>query len=175
MAIFDKRNEDKRSSPLPPSTVTPTVSASAPPTQVADKASMIGKGIRISGDVKAEVNLRIDGVVEGHDVSSAEDVEISEPGKVIGNVSARVIRIAGEVTGDITGSEKVVISKTGRVQGNIMAPRVQLEDGALFRGSIDMTPVSTADDRPDARPAANKAAVMEASARKEPGLTLKSG
>lgn len=46
----------------------------------------------------------------------------------------------GQVTGDVQGTEKVVVTKTGRVQGNITAPRVTLEDGAKFRGSIDMDP-----------------------------------
>jgi cytoskeletal protein CcmA (bactofilin family) len=98
---------------------------------------------------------------------------------VVGNISAKAVKIAGEVTGDIVGSEKVLISKTGRVQGNIVAPRVQLEDGALFRGSIDMNPVAPAETKAEARseirPAAPKSPVLDASARKEPGLTLKSG
>ena len=50
------------------------------------------------------------------------------------------IRIDGEVKGDIVGMEKVVITKTGKVQGNIVGPRVTLEDGAKFKGSIDMDP-----------------------------------
>ena len=46
------------------------------------------------------------------------------------------------MNGDIDGSELVVVSKTGRVLGNIVAPRVTLEDGAQFKGSIDMSPGS---------------------------------
>ena len=53
---------------------------------------------------------------------------------------AKNVTVNGHVTGDIRGSEKVVISKTGRVKGNITAPRVTLEDGAKFKGSIDMDP-----------------------------------
>ena len=44
------------------------------------------------------------------------------------------------VAGDIRGNEKVVISKSGNVRGNIIAPRMTLEDGAIFKGSIDMDP-----------------------------------
>ena len=50
------------------------------------------------------------------------------------------MKVDGQVTGDISGSEKVIISKSGRVKGNIVAPRVTLEDGAKFKGSIDMDP-----------------------------------
>ena len=46
----------------------------------------------------------------------------------------------GKVEGDISGGEKVIISKTGNVLGNIDAPRVTLEDGAKFKGSIEMDP-----------------------------------
>jgi cytoskeletal protein CcmA (bactofilin family) len=55
-------------------------------------------------------------------------------------LNAKVVHIDGTVTGDITGTDSVVVSKTGRVQGNIVAPRVSLEDGAQFKGSIDMNP-----------------------------------
>ena len=91
------------------------------------------------------------------------------------------------VTGDVTGSDKVVVSSSGRVEGNIVAPRVQLEDGALFRGSIDMNPsepaaaekpaaakaVASEKTESKAAPAAKSAAA--GGGRQEPGLTLKSG
>lgn len=50
------------------------------------------------------------------------------------------MNIEGIVKGDISGTEKVVISKTGNVLGNIQSPRVTLEDGAKFKGSIEMDP-----------------------------------
>jgi cytoskeletal protein CcmA (bactofilin family) len=156
---------------------------------------MIGKGISISGDVSADSNLKVEGVVEGRSVQTAHDVEIGDTAKVTANISAKVVRIAGEVNGDIAGSERVVIARSGRVQGNIVAPRVQLEDGALFRGSIDMNPAPAADARPSSArptavdPGAKSSAVASAAAsaagqateaatggaRKEPGLTFKSG
>ncbi len=145
---------------------------------------MIGQGIGISGDVTADSNLKVEGLIEGRGVQSSHDVEISEMGKVTANIMAKVVKIAGEVTGDIAGSEKVLISRTGRVQGNIVSPRVQLEDGAIFRGSIDMNPAKPAASKPAAEkkvvkapaaePAQAKAAAAGA-ARKDPGLTLKSG
>ena len=60
--------------------------------------------------------------------------------QVSANVTAKNITIQGTVKGDIHGNEKVVIAKTGNVRGNIVAPRVTLEDGAVFKGSIDMDP-----------------------------------
>ena len=139
---------------------------------------MIGEGISIVGDVNASSNLRIEGRIEGRGIESTEDVEVGESGRVSASIVARNVNIGGEVTGDIRGSEKVLITRTGRVQGNIEAPRVQLEDGALFRGSIDMNPVepAAAKSAPAEKPGQPVAsATTTVPARKEPSLTLKSG
>ena len=120
----------------------------------------------------------MEGLIEGRSIQSSHDIEIGESGRVTASVEAKVVTVAGEVTGDIAGSEKVQITKSGRVHGNVTAPRVQLEDGALFRGSIDMNPAPVAEAKPAAvetRPETKKAPAAEADSRKEPGLTLKSG
>jgi len=201
MAMFDKHKGSKESAPPAPEPRAPQPNpgvSTAPPAN-AEKTAMIGKGISITGDVRADSNLRVEGVVEGRGVQSAHDVEVAETGRVTANISAKVVRVAGEVSGDIAGSEKVVIARSGRVQGNIVAPRVQLEDGALFRGSIDMNPAPVAETRTaGAKPTAldagaasstlapavtsaaapatgQSAATSGGEARKEPGLTLKSG
>ena len=191
--MFEKHKDGKESVPPAPEprAAQPSPGAGAAPAAGVDKSTMIGRGISISGDVSADSNLKIEGVVEGRSVQTAHDVEIGETAKVSANISAKVVRIAGEVNGDIVGSERVVIARSGRVQGNIVAPRVQLEDGALFRGSIDMNPAPAADARPSsARPTAvdpgaktSQAASAAGQAteaatggvRKEPGLTFKSG
>jgi cytoskeletal protein CcmA (bactofilin family) len=180
MAMFDKHKDSKQSTPeAPPARVAPPPpSVTTAPASGTEKSTMIGRGISIAGDVTADSNLKVEGVIEGRSIESSHDVDIGESGKVTANITAKVVRIAGEVTGDVSGSEKVTISKSGRVQGNVSAPRVQLEDGALFRGSIDMNPARAAEAVPapaDKRPATTKAPVVEADTRKESGLTLKSG
>lgn len=194
--MFEKHKGSKESTAPEPENRTPqsapTAAPAPAPAPVASSSAtaMIGRGISISGDVTADSNLKIEGVIEGRSVQSKHDVDISETGKVTASISAKVIRISGEVTGDIAATEKVTIAKSGRVQGNVVAPRVQLEDGALFRGSIDMNPGQAAETRSagssSARPtavdsggkASASAPAADASssgARKEPGLTLKSG
>ncbi len=101
---------------------------------------MIGPSITIKGEVIGEEDLLIQGKVEGTINMKNQELSVGESGQVIADISARVITVDGEVTGDIAGSEKVVVSKSGNVKGNIVAPRVTLEDGAIFKGSIDMDP-----------------------------------
>ena len=116
----------------------PATSAPAAPTSRV--CAMIGASINIKGDVSGDENLVIDGKVEGSVNLSSHELSVGKSGRVNANIKANVIRIEGEVQGDITGSEKVIISRTGNVRGNIVAPRVTLEDGAKFKGSIDMDP-----------------------------------
>ena len=102
--------------------------------------AMIGKSIVVKGNITGDENLVIEGTVEGTVELTKNDLTIGESGQVTADLNAKVIRVDGQVTGDMNGAEKVVISKSGRVQGNIVAPRVTLEDGAKFKGSIDMDP-----------------------------------
>lgn len=189
--MFDKHKGSKETTPetveaskAPPPAPRPAEKAAGS----SQKVAMIGSGISIAGDVMADSNLKVEGTIEGRSVQSSHDIEVAESGKVTANIDARVVRIGGEVTGDINGGEKVIIIKSGRVLGNVVSPRVQLEDGALFRGSIDMNPGPVAEVKSAAEksggseavaarptPAAPKRPESAAGASKEPGLTLKSG
>ena len=191
MAMFDKHKPTRQGepeSPEPAAATQPPRAAPAPASAGTANVAMIGPGIRIHGDVSADSNLRIDGHIEGRSIESSHDVEVSESGKVTASVTAKVVKIAGTVNGDITGSEKVLISRSGRVQGNIVAPRVQLEDGALFRGSIDMTPEDSAGSAKSEKPnrsgadagtrptvVTDQGKAAAGATRKDAELTLKSG
>ena len=158
--MFDKHKASKESSPAAsePRVAPPPPSASAAPAGSPDKVAMIGKGISIAGDVTADSNLRIEGVIEGRSVQSSHDVEIAESGRVVAGITAKVVKISGEVTGDIVTQDAVI---SGRVNGNIIAEsrlelqstcdiqggirsrRVQLDEGARFNGQVHMEDPST--------------------------------
>jgi cytoskeletal protein CcmA (bactofilin family) len=105
---------------------------------------MIGPSIVIKGEVTGAEDLLIQGRVEGNINLNGNQVAVGETGEVAANIQAKVIKVDGKVTGDISGIEKVIISRSGNVHGNIVAPRVTLEDGAIFKGSIDMDPAGAA-------------------------------
>ena len=103
----------------------------------------IGASIHIKGDVTGDEDLIIQGHVEGTVSLKGHNVTISKSAKVKANIEANQIIVEGELSGDMNGDEKVIIRETGNVYGNIVAPRVTLEDGALFKGSIEMEPGQT--------------------------------
>ena len=100
----------------------------------------IGSTIHIKGDVTGDEDLIIHGHVEGTINLKDHNVIIGKKGKVDANINARQIVVEGVLNGDLNGEEKVVIRETGNVLGNVVSPRVTLEDGAMFKGSIEMAP-----------------------------------
>lgn len=127
-----------------PAMASPAGATSAGVTQSAGKAAVIGAGIKINGEISGNENLLIEGQVDGRINLAGNDVTIGKSGRVVADVSAKTIRVAGEVNGDLKAKERVVISGSGNVRGNVIAPRVVLEDGAIFKGSIDMDPGDSA-------------------------------
>lgn len=99
---------------------------------------MIGTTIKIKGEVTGDENLLVEGNVEGSINLSEFDLTIGQSGNVTAEIRAKTVKVEGQVTGDIHASQNVLVTKSARMVGNIKAPRVALEDGADFKGSIDM-------------------------------------
>jgi cytoskeletal protein CcmA (bactofilin family) len=141
--MFEKRN----SKPEPAVTPKPQVdnfNATANTPASSGRAAVIGPGIHINGDISGEENLLIEGRVDGKILLEGHEVSIGQNGEVKADITAKVIKISGKVRGDLKGGEKVIIARSGNVHGNIVAPRMTLEDGAIFKGSIDMDPSESA-------------------------------
>jgi cytoskeletal protein CcmA (bactofilin family) len=138
--MFDKRKESTE--PESPAASNPATTSTSEKSFSPRSTAVIGKTIKVKGTISGNENLVIEGTVDGSVDLPQNDLTIGESGQVVANLDAKTVKVDGQVTGDISGSEKVVISKSGRVQGNIVAPRVTLEDGAKFKGSIDMDPGS---------------------------------
>ena len=134
---------------------------------------MIGPSIRIKGEVTGDEDLLIQGRVEGTVNLKAHAVIVGESGQVIADILAKTVKVDGKVQGNITSTENVVITKLGNVRGNIVAPRVLLEDGAIFKGSIDMDPGDAA--ARTAPQAVREPTAFQAPDNKAPRLDLKSG
>jgi cytoskeletal protein CcmA (bactofilin family) len=105
--------------------------------------SSICSAVHIKGEIAAEENLFINGRIEGIVALRNHTLEIGKKGFVDANTFAQVIIIGGEIKGDIYASERVIIKESGRVCGNIFSPDISIDDGAVFKGAIDMTKQSS--------------------------------
>jgi cytoskeletal protein CcmA (bactofilin family) len=118
--------------------------------------AVIGASIHIDGDVRGEEDLLIEGEVNGTVQLKNNSLTIGPQGKVRADVYAHSVYVDGYLEGDLYGSERVHIRKSAQVRGNVTSPRVSLEDGAKFKGSIEMDPQAvqaSAQSRGMAKPA----------------------
>ncbi|SEO68443.1 bactofilin family protein [Aquisalimonas asiatica] len=106
------------------------------------EAAVVGPSIHIDGTLKGEEDLMIEGHVTGNVQLQDHSLTIGPNGRVEADLFANVVNVEGVVEGDLYGSERVVIRSSARVKGNITAPRVSLDDGAWFKGAIEMDPAA---------------------------------
>jgi cytoskeletal protein CcmA (bactofilin family) len=136
--------EATRPQPTPPSQTPQAPQAQAvqpvrsPAPQLKERA-MIGPTITIKGDLSGEEDLLIEGRVEGKIDLPRHTITVGKSGHIKADVYGKVITVEGEVEGNLFGEEQLVLRQSSTVRGNITAPRVSLEDGANFKGSIDMS------------------------------------
>ena len=139
--------------------------------QTAQQAA-IGPSISVRGDVTGEEDLLILGEVEGKLELRKNRVTVGTGGKVKADIYAETVTVEGAVEGSLFGGEQVIIRKSGHVRGNITSPRVTLEDGAKFQGSIDMETKSEVRAVQPSPIASSVAAVIDTS---EPAEEKKAG
>ncbi len=139
MAMFDrnKRDAGDDSGTFPAFEPREPVTSAEPRARVRE-AAVIGPSIQINGDLSGEEDLVIQGKVHGTIQLKEKSLTVGSQGQVNANVLAHTIIVEGQVNGDLYGSERVSIRKTGNVHGNIISPKVSLEEGCRFKGSIDM-------------------------------------
>ena len=104
------------------------------------EVAVIGQSIRIDGDVRGEEDLRIEGDIRGTIRLLNHSLTIGTKGRIKADVYAESITVEGEVNGDMFASGCINIHSSARINGNVVASRVNLDEGARFKGSIDMDP-----------------------------------
>jgi cytoskeletal protein CcmA (bactofilin family) len=165
-----KPNQTGNSSPTPSEPVRPAAPAtpsfepsarsSAPAAQpaTADQAT-IGKSLIIKGEVTGSESLYIDGKVEGSINLPGNRVTVGRNGQVTANISAREIVVLGKVKGNVNASDRVDIRSEGSLSGDVVAQRISIEDGAFFKGGIDIR--KPGNEKSDAKPNSVAAAQQE--------------
>ena len=98
----------------------------------------IGKSVIIKGELSGSEDLYLDGEVEGNIDLHNHNLVLGPNGRVRANVSAKEVVIHGKVDGNVSGVDKVELKKTAVLNGDISTQRIVIEDGAFFKGSIDI-------------------------------------
>ena len=119
-------------------------------TTTSDQAT-IGKSLVIKGEVTGSESLYIDGRVEGSINLSGNRVTIGRNGVVAANINAREIVVLGKVRGNLTASDRVDIRSDGSLTGDVVAARISIEDGAFFKGGIDIRKAGPAGAKTDSK------------------------
>ncbi len=109
--------------------------------------AVVGAKIHFKGELSGEEDLLIQGRVEGTVDLKGHHLTVGKLGVVKANLKAKTITIEGSVEGDLFAQERICIKASSEVTGNLVADRVTLEDGARFRGTIDMESNKKAETR----------------------------
>lgn len=123
-----------------PSTPAPAFEAPSRPAAPAPtgEQATIGKGLFIKGEISGTESLFIDGKVEGNVNLPGNRVTVGRNGQVAANITAREIVVLGKVRGNVSATDRVDIRAEGSLSGDVAAARISIEDGAFFKGGIDI-------------------------------------
>lgn len=136
-----KRDEEQPFRPTPAMMPVAASVANPEPMRVASArsgAATIGPSIVVKGELSGDEDLFIHGQVDGSVALGLHAVTVGNVGRVKANITGRVITIEGAVEGNLRAQEQIILRGSAKVQGDLKAPRIVLEDGATFRGLIDM-------------------------------------
>jgi cytoskeletal protein CcmA (bactofilin family) len=147
--------------PEPPPRPAAPPPAPEPPPRVQQAASneqaTIGKGLFIKGEISGSESLLVDGKIEGSINLPGNRVTVGRNGQVAANITAREVVILGKIRGNISATDRVDIRAEGALNGDVAAARISIEDGAYFKGGIDIR-------KPDQKPVAVPATAETAKA-----------
>ena len=130
---------------------TPTRTFDPEPRIAAVGSATLGKNVTVKGQIMSREDLTIDGEVEGTVECQEHRLTIGPNGRVHAGLKAREIVIYGSIQGNVEAAEKIDIKKEAKLVGDIKTSRIMIEDGAYFKGSIDITKAAQP-QRPPAAP-----------------------
>ncbi len=120
------------------STPRPVTAPVASPIVATGEQATIGKSLVVKGEVSGSESLYIDGKVEGTINLPGNRVTVGRNGQVAANILAREVVVLGKVRGNVNASDRVDIRSEGSLTGDVAAARISIEDGAYFKGGIDI-------------------------------------
>jgi cytoskeletal protein CcmA (bactofilin family) len=164
-------------SPSMPVTPAPTrppepIVRSSEPLRGGSDVATIGKSVVVKGELSGSEDLIVDGEVEGSISLKGQTLTIGPNGRVRANVEARNVIVHGRLNGDIHATERVELRKTSSLAGDIATARISIDDGAFFKGGIDIQkpePATKAEVKPQSSAAATPASPATPAPSPKPG------
>jgi cytoskeletal protein CcmA (bactofilin family) len=138
-SMLKRGKKDENDSPS--DTSTPMSERIIPSTQkpsAGQGKTIIGENITIEGSIRGEENLVIEGALKGNIEMEKHNFTVGSKGRVDGEIRAQNVSISGELKGNITALGKVEITKDADFYGEIKAKSISVEDGAYFKGMIEL-------------------------------------
>lgn len=128
----------------------------------------IGKSVLIKGELSGSEDLYLDGEVEGNIELRDHSLIVGPHGRVRANVHARDVVVHGKVDGNLQGDERVELKKSAVLVGDISTQRIVIEDGAFFKGAIDIKKETKAESKAEPKRTMTAAAAYSAGAASAP-------
>lgn len=119
--------------------------------------AIIGKGMVINGQIRSGEHMHIAGEVDGSLYLAGFDLTVTTDSKVRANVTAREVDIAGSIQGNVDATRKITVRKGGKLIGDLRTPGIVIEDGAYFKGSIEIVTREAQANEEESAPAAARA------------------
>lgn len=143
-----------------------------PETRFENNHAVIGKSVVVKGQILSREDLTIEGEVEGTVEAQDHRLTVGQNGKVNASVKARELVVLGAIQGNVDITDKIDIRKEAKLVGDIKTARIVIEDGAFFKGNIDIVrpePARQPAPQPSPKPPAAAPAGPPASA--SPAMT----
>jgi cytoskeletal protein CcmA (bactofilin family) len=105
---------------------------------ISASASQLGKSITIRGELSGAEDMYLDGQLEGSIQLRGKSLTIGPNGRIRANISAGSVTVSGSVDGNLEASERADLRKTAVVNGDIQTRRIAIEDGAYFKGKLEI-------------------------------------
>jgi len=101
-------------------------------------SATIGKAVKVVGQIYSKEDLYVDGDLEGTVEALEHKLTIGPNGTVHAAIKAREVVALGTIQGNVDATERLEIRKDAKLVGDIRTARIIIEDGAYFKGSIDI-------------------------------------
>ena len=141
--------------------------------EIRNDVAHIGKSVLVRGELSGSEDLYLDGEVEGSIELRGHSLTVGPNGRVKANINARDVVVHGKVEGKVTASGRVELKKSAVQVGDIVTQRIVIEDGAFFKGGIDIQKEQAAAKPAEAKPAVAAAAATTAASPAQPALISK--